>query len=694
VLPTTPSCARRNARVLFASLTLFALATPLVALPPDNERPAARPVPLPHALRDDAGVVLSANTDGSLADGHGDLFDAGGQLFIGNNFQYAPPVEQAAFDAPRNELSFPPLPALGLTVSRRVSVDPRGGWWRFVEMLENAGAAPVRTQVRLRFDLSGVIQNVEQVNHEKRPDATLGLALFDGDDGIALLGAGRSGRTTVLPQYTTQVESDAVEVLYEIEVAPRKSVALVHVLAVRPGVNEAANFLRSAKDAEVLRGLPPDVLRSLGNFSTADRLVGDAEVLRGDLFDVVEVRGGDVYKGTLREETYELRTPYGDVSLPAGRVLAMVTLGQFRPTQLLVTSDGEVFAGTLKGESVRLELSSGQVTAVPLSNVRRFGYRRRPDEPDELRLPAGKPLAPLRAGDRIAVEPLRSPIPVATCYGVLRLDPRAVASVAFQSQEHAVHQVRLVDGSRFAGVVAQDRFELTPSGTAAARATASPRRPIAVAAASLSRLQFAPGVDDVPRDTARLEIANGDLLVGSLAGRLVIDTAFDAIEVDAEGLQGLRQGGAESGAADGDGSGETQLTLWDGTTLSGRVRGDAVRCKLRCGVEVDVPVGMVRRYTHPQPRPSPQAVERIKAVVGELNADDWKTRDRAAAQLSSMGAASAAVLKELREGQPPEVRQRIDQILAAFDPARGGEAPKSPVNRGAEDQPIEAPDRG
>ena len=687
MLPTTP-------RTLCGSLILFALAAPLVALPPDNERPPARTVPLPHALRDDAGVVLSANVDGSLADGQGDLFDAGGQLFIGNNFQYAPPAEQAAFDAARNELSFPPLPALGLTVSRRVSVDPRGGWWRFVELLENAGATPVRTQVRVRFDLSGEIQNVEQVNHDKRPDATLGLALFDGDDGIALLGAGRSGRTSVLPQYTTQVQSDAVEVLYDVEVAPRKTLALVHVLAVRPGLNDAANFLRSAKDAGVLRGLPPDVLRSLGNFSTADRLVGDAEVLRGDLFDVVEVRGGDVYKGTLRQETYELRTPYGEISLPAARVLAMVTLGQFRPTQLLVTSDGEVFAGTLKGESVRLELSSGQVTAVPLSNVRRFGYRRRPDEPDELRPPTGKPLAILRAGDRIAVEPLRSPIPVATCYGVLRLDPRAIASVTFQSQEHAVHQVRLVDGSRFSGVVAQDRFELTPSGAVAgATGAASARRPIAVAAAALSRLQFAPDVDDVPRDAARLEVANGDLLVGSLSGRLVIDTAFDAIEVDAEGLQGLRQGGGDSGAADGDGSGETQLTLWDGTTLSGRVRGDAVRCKLRCGVEVDVPVGMVRRYVHPQPRPSPQAVARIKAVVGELNADDWKTRDRAAAQLSSMGAASAAVLKELREGQPPEVRQRIDQILAALDPAGGGAAPKAPAPR-AEDQLEEAPDRG
>jgi hypothetical protein len=66
-------------------------------------------------------------------------------------------------------------------------------------------------------------------------------------------------------------------------------------------------------------------------------------------------------------------------------------------------------------------------------------------------------------------------------------------------------------------------------------------------------------------------------------------------------------------------------------------------------------------------------VERIKAVVAELNADDWKLRDRAAAQLVSIGPSAAAVLRELREGQPPEVRQRIDQILTGFEGAQGNE---------------------
>ena len=688
--------ATRAPAPLLVLLSLAAFPCLVPALPPDDAPPAAAPVQLPYATRDDAGTVLHVNADGSLNDGQGDLFDAGAQLFVGNNFQYAPDIPQAAFDARRGELLFPPMPASGLSVSRRVAVDARAGWWRYVETFENPGQAAVRTQVRVRFDLCGAVQNVEHVADERRDGRPLGVAVFDGDDGIAILGAGRGpARSAARPQFNVEPGGDSVDVVYDVEVPARKTVSIVHVVAVRPGANEAANFLRSVKDADVLRGLPPEVLRTLGNFSVADRLIGDVEILRGELFDVVELRGGDVYKGTLREKAYQVQTPYGLVELPAERVVAMVTLGQYKPTQLVVTADGEVFGGTLKAETVRLELSGGHVTAVPLASVRRLGYRRRPGEAEELHPPPGRALVMLRAGDRIAVEPPQSPLVVATCYGTLKLDPRSVASVAFQSDSHGVHEIRLVDGSRFAGVVAQERFDLLRAGTSAnagpVPAGGNNGRSVSFAASSLRRLQLAPDVEAPPSDGPQLSLSNGDVLAGGLRGRVVLETAFDAIELEAEGLQGVRQGSSDAG---GTSTGEVQLTLWDGATLSGRVRGDAVDCVLGCGASVRVPVAMVKEYTQPRPRPAPQVVERIKAVVADLNADDWKARDRAAAQLGSIGPAAAGVLKELRGGQPPEVRQRIDQILAAFDPGPQNNTPPAvPQPRPApEGVPVDVPE--
>jgi hypothetical protein len=58
-------------------------------------------------------------------------------------------------------------------------------------------------------------------------------------------------------------------------------------------------------------------------------------------------------------------------------------------------------------------------------------------------------------------------------------------------------------------------------------------------------------------------------------------------------------------------------------------------------------------------------VDKIKQAVAQLNADEWKARDRAEAELTAMGSVVTGVLKQMRSDQPPEAQQRIDQILAA-----------------------------
>ena len=78
----------------------------------------------------------------------------------------------------------------------------------------------------------------------------------------------------------------------------------------------------------------------------------------------------------------------------------------------------------------------------------------------------------------------------------------------------------------------------------------------------------------------------------------------------------------------------------------------------------------------------------MAAVVAELNADDWKARDRAAAQRVMLGPSAAGVLKSLRDGQPPEVRQRIDQVLSSFESAAKAPPPPAPAAGAVGDAPA------
>ena len=56
-------------------------------------------------------------------------------------------------------------------------------------------------------------------------------------------------------------------------------------------------------------------------------------------------------------------------------------------------------------------------------------------------------------------------------------------------------------------------------------------------------------------------------------------------------------------------------------------------------------------------------LDKIKSLVGDLNADDWKQRDTAEQQLVKIGPGVAATLKAMRDAQPPEAQQRIDSVL-------------------------------
>ena len=109
------------------------------------------------------------------------------------------------------------------------------------------------------------------------------------------------------------------------------------------------------------------------------------------------------------------------------------------------------------------------------------------------------------------------------------------------------------------------------------------------------------------------------------------------------------------------------VTLWDGTSLSGQVQGPALKVSLSSGGSMQVPLGMVVKYEQPQPQPSNQMIDKIREVIADLNADDWKKRDRAQATLVGMGPVAAGVLKKMRESQPPEAQQRIDAVLKELE---------------------------
>jgi hypothetical protein len=608
-------------------------------------------VRIPYTVNDNVGSQWMIYQGGWLRQqGNMPLYSQAAMLTVNGN-QPQNNSNQARMDEKSGEIIFDETNAGGVMVTRRIFISKQGSYVRYIDVLRNPTQQDLPANVQINTNFNYGVQTSQSIEDPKKKDRQIAW-VGQMQVGRAIVEMYGSKNAKSVPEISWQQGSNVVQATMQTTIPAGKQVAILHLHAVAPTSDQGAQLVTSMKSSQLLADVPLELRKVIINVS-ATQAIGEREVLRGELFDVIELRGGeDQIKGTIAEKSFQLQTFYGPVELPAERVVGLINVGQFRPRQLLVTVDGEVFGGTLSKETVAMQLSSGQTTQVPLSQISRIGYRKRAGEPEEWNF--DRPMIALRSGERMNIAMPAEPLEVNTRYGLLKLKPESIASILFQSDEHGVHEIILTDGSRFAGLVAGEHFDMQLVGTSAGQKVSFP-------AATVARLQFtSKSPDDLTSDDApTLALSNQDTLVGTLGGQLKLDTTFDTISIDATELRGLTRA-PEAGL-------DVQVTLWDQTTISGQLEQPEVTCELKSGVSVKIPVPLIDRYSNPQPKPSPSMIERIKSVVAELSADDWKQRERAEATLVSMGPVVSGVLKEMSGSQPPEAQQRIDSVLKQLE---------------------------
>jgi hypothetical protein len=632
-------------------------------------QPAA-PMQLPYTFKDDMNSQWDIQPDGDINDGGNDLYDGGGHLFLSGSVPFQPSNVQGTFAADRNELSIPAMQFNGLNISRRVAVNAHQNWCRFTEVFENPTGQAVKMSIRLNFSIGSPPTVLTPFMDPKHKANVIGMAMGNQANYVAMVGAGRGAK--ILPRFQGAPGTKDVDMYYDFDVPAKQTVALVHLQVRRTSVDACTSAMNDIKDKEYLAGIDPAVSKCIINFPGGQKYIGDTEVLRGDLSDIVELRSGDQYRGNIKQDRFKLQTAYGNLEVPVDRVIGISSVGLFKPRQLLITTDGEIFGGELAQPSLKLEMSSGQTTDIPLSQITRAGYRKRASEPEEWLL--NKPMIYLRTGERMVITTPKDEIAVLTRFGELKLKPETIGSILFQSDDRIDHEIRLTDGSHFTGLVEAPELELTLGPTVGNKIARFPVTAISHIQLSVPKADDESTTDD-DDETASLLLSNDDQLTGALSGDLKLDTPFDTITLQSAQISHLAH-------TDGGSTRDVTVTLWDNTTVSGQLEGSDLTVQLASGGNIAVPAAIVQEYTQPLPQPSAGTIDKIKAAVADLASDDWKQRDRAEAMLKSMGPAVIGVLKEQRPRQSEEAKGRIDAILAELRQARAAAAappPSSPV---------------
>jgi hypothetical protein len=331
---------------------------------------------LPYSVNDGTGNQWMIYPGGWLQiQGNQSLYSQGGMLLINGN-QLAARNNQARLDDKTGELVMENLQATGYSVTRRILLVKDEGYARFIDVIKNTQAQDQTLNVGVQSNMNFGTEQSQTIPDPRKKDQIIAWTAGNGNGkAVFEMYAGKGAK--LVPAINAQPNNNAVQGTMQVTIPAGKEIALIHMHGVTDTPESASRFVQGFKESKMLATLPPEIRKIVVNFNASQGYIGDRELLRGELFDVVEIRGGDQMRGTLKEKSYTLNTFYGNVNLPADRVLGIINVGEFRPRQLLVMLDGEIFGGKLAKETLELEMTSGQTTQIPLSQVTRVGYRKR-----------------------------------------------------------------------------------------------------------------------------------------------------------------------------------------------------------------------------------------------------------------------------------------------------------------------------
>jgi hypothetical protein len=690
---------RRSTGLFLLTLFMLALALPAAAPAQVIRRVGRRlptgeggVVPLPYVVADNQGNQWMTYANGMTnMQGQFPVFNQLGQLAV-NDQMPSSGTNTGRVDPATHELVLENMQAGVFSLTRRLLLSPDGQYMRYIDLFTNPTTADAPLNIQLSSNVNFGIVSSASITDPSRRDVVLGWAgQVNGPGGKTAveLFAGRGAKVT--PTVNWPRGSNSSQASFTLTVPAGKTIGLMHLHGTAASADAAQHWAEKLDLRKLLADLPPELRRQIVNFTSGSGLAGDLEFLRGDVLDVVELRGGDRFDGNLTASSYPLQTRFGPIDLPVDSVLAMVNVGRFHPRQLLLSRDGQIYGGQMTAAAVEMDLASGQKTQIPLEQIARLGYHRQgPADADGADSPTlSPPFALLADGERLAIDPPAAPITVETRFGALALPADAIASIVIASDDSDVHTITLTDGSRFHGLVVGPDMSLILSAT--------PNHPaVKVPIALLQNLVLHAAPDDAVASPASstaapasppplLTLTHDDKLCGTLAGTLKLSTNFDTLTLAADQVRTLSRATGASTAGRSDSpttsSGEVLVTGWDGATFRGQLQQDDLLCHLPAGnLDLHIPVNLLQSYANPQAQAPQLMLDRIKKIVADLNADDWKQRDAAEEQLLKLGRPVMATLRGLRDEQPPEAQQRIDSVLAKLDKSPAGDKPE-PANQ-------------
>ncbi len=537
--------------------------------------------------QDGAGFRWDIYHNGAVNDGTNDAYDGGMNLQVnGSTFSWG---GSGVLSKDGREVQVGPWRQGQVQIWRRIYIDPKLGYARWVDIFQNTATQAQSVNLRYQTNVGSSINSIQ---------STSGAAAIGPKDwgfvtdsrsrprpAIAHVFASKASK--VRPSVNVRVKNNDVTYSMALQIPAGKTVALCLFEAQRNSEPEAAAFLKAFRPAQELAKLPPALRAIIVNMQGSMLSLGNIELPRSDAADMVVLRNGNELLGKLQHDAFTVNTFFGRCELPAARVLGLLVPDPSDPLVQLVLNDGQVVSGTMDSPLLRLQLSGGDVMQIPPADLQSAAYAVSTQRPEEI--PLAGPVAVLRSGERLAFDGTALPGTFHCEYGELNLDLDDLGSIALDTPDNGLHRAVFRNGSVLSGLLVTEQLSLP--------LLLGPKLDVPRQFVS----QFVLTNDDASEGPlCRCDLRNEDVLLGvPVDEALPFRTPFGTVRVRPHDL-------AEMQRVD-ESFGQYHVRLHDGTTLTGRLDTDTLHFEIRPGPVIPVHVGHIVKLTCPKGAVKPPA---------------------------------------------------------------------------------------
>jgi hypothetical protein len=545
--------------------------------------PPGRSVGFNWYLNDGAGYRWDISSNGQVSDGSNDAYDGGMQLRLGAT--YFSGDSQGRLSEDGREIEIGPWKQGAINVYRRVYIDGKLGYCRWIDIFENAEASAQSLSVQYYSNLGGSITSTY---------TTTGQAeLTDKDWGFVTGSTDTSARPAIVHVFGTQGakvkptfrytrNDDSVYCTFALKVPAGKTVALCLFQAQRRPIEEAKTFLKDFNPRRELAKVPAGLRTLLLNMGGATLILGSIDLPRHEKHDLAILRNGNELLGAILNERFDLETFYGRLELPASQVVGLNVPAPDDPHVQVVLADGQVVAGTLLNAPLRIRLTNGNEMSLPPSRLAAATFALSADKPGEIKI--SHPTIMLRSGQQLAFRGEDLDCTFQTQYGTVKLDADDLRSLQFDTPEGGLHRAIFRNGSVLSGLLTTEDFNLTLE--------LGPRLSIR---RYLAAQVLLPSTEMDHSQLAEATLRNDDQIFGQIAEEsLAVTTQYGRVTVKPAEI-------AELTVPEEAALGQVQIKLHNGTTVTGKFVAETIQFQIVPGPKLSIFLGHVVRLTCPKP---------------------------------------------------------------------------------------------